>query len=161
MTSDAGRPHAHDPGPTISRAVAAPASAVWSVLADGWSYATWVVGTARIRDVDSAWPARGSRLHHSFGVWPLLVQDITRVERVDEPAELVLTARGWPAGEARVHLSVRAAGEESSVVTISEDAVSGPARLVPPPLRRMMITLRNRETLHRLALLARGRHEHR
>ena len=64
-------------------------------------------------------------------------------------------------GEARVHVSVRAAGEESSVVTISEDAVSGPARLVPPPLRRMMITLRNRETLHRLALLARGRHEHR
>lgn len=157
MTAASASRHRADPGPTISREVAAPVSAVWDVLADGWSYATWVVGAARVRDVEPGWPARGSRVHHSFGLWPLLIQDFTSVESVTEPTELVLTARGWPVGEARVHLSVRANGPVGSVVTITEDAASGPGRFVPPPLRHLLIGPRNRETLHRLALLAEGR----
>ena len=56
---------------TRSTHVAATPDEVWSVLADPWSYATWVVGTVKIRDADSTWPAVGSKLHHSFGVWPL------------------------------------------------------------------------------------------
>lgn len=149
--------HREDPGPTLSRRVAAPPSAVWAVLADGWSYANWVVGTARVRDVDPEWPAPGTKVHHSFGLWPLLIQDFTRVERAQPGRELVLTARGWPAGEARVHLSVRPDGEAASVVTITEDAVTGPAKIAPAPLRHLLITPRNRETLHRLAMLAEGR----
>jgi hypothetical protein len=156
MTAASASGHRTDPGPTISREVEAPVSAVWGVLSDGWSYATWVVGAARVRDVDPGWPARGSRVHHSFGMWPFLIQDFTRVENVTEPTELELTARGWPVGEARVHVSVRANGPVGSVVTITEDAVSGPGRLVPPLLRHLLIGPRNRETLHRLALLAEG-----
>jgi uncharacterized protein YndB with AHSA1/START domain len=147
-----------DPGPTITRRVAAPAAAVWSVLCDGWSYATWVVGASRVRDVDAGWPAVGTRVHHSFGLWPLLIQDVTRVEAVTPNRELVLTARGWPVGEARVHLSIREEGPGTSVVSITEDAVSGPGRLVPPPARHLLLVPRNREALHRLALLAEGRH---
>ena len=150
--------HRKDPGPTISRTIAAPVEAVWTVLADGWSYANWVVGAARVRDVDPGWPAAGSRVHHSFGVWPLLIQDFTRVEISTPQRELELTARGWPAGEAHVHLSVRPDGAEGSVVTITEDAVSGPGRLIPAPLRHLLIGPRNIETLHRLALLAEGHH---
>ncbi len=150
--------HRKDPGPTLSRDVAAPVDAVWAVLADGWSYANWVVGAARVRDVDPDWPAVGARVHHSFGVWPALIQDFTRVERSVQPEELELTARGWPAGEAHVHISVRPAGPERSIVTITEDAVSGPGRFVPAPVRHLMIAPRNRETLHRLALLAEGHH---
>jgi uncharacterized protein YndB with AHSA1/START domain len=150
--------HAREPGPTISREVAAPPSAVWAVLADGWSYANWVVGAARVRDVDADWPAAGAKVHHSFGLWPLLIQDFTRVERVEDRSELVLTARGWPAGEAHVHLSIRPDGPDRSVVAITEDAVSGPGRLVPPPVRHLLLGPRNRETLHRLALLAEGHH---
>ena len=150
--------HREGPGPTISREVAAPADAVWKVLADGWSYANWVVGAARVRDVDPGWPAQGSRVHHSFGLWPVLIQDFTRVERSVPTQDLELTARGWPAGEAHVHISVRAEGTDRSVVTITEDAVSGPAKLMPAPLRRVLIAPRNRETLHRLALLAEGHH---
>ena len=150
--------HGKDPGPTVTREVAAPVEAVWKVLADGWSYANWVVGAARVRDVDPGWPARGCRVHHSFGLWPFLIQDFTRVERSEPPRELELTARGWPAGEAHVHVSVRPDGTDRSVVTITEDAVSGPGRLIPAPIRHLLIAPRNRETLHRLALLAEGHH---
>lgn len=153
--------HAREPGPTISREVAAPPDAVWAILADGWCYATWVVGASRIRGVDADWPAVGSRVHHSIGLWPALIDDITRVEQSTPAKELVLTARGWPAGEAHVHLSVQPLGEGHSLVTITEDAVSGPVRLLPGPVRHLMLAPRNRETLLRLALLAEGHHRSR
>lgn len=156
--TDSTEHHGQDPGPTITRTVEAPASAVWDVLSDGWSYATWVVGASRVREVDPDWPALGSRVHHAFGPWPLLIQDYTRVERCVVGSELVLRARGWPIGEARVHVSVRGLAETRSEVLISEDAVAGPGTLVPPPLRHAIIAPRNRETLYRLALLAEGRH---
>lgn len=160
MSDDLQAEHGKDPGPTVSRNVAAPPSAVWAVLSDGWSYANWVVGAARVRDVDPAWPAHGARVHHSFGMWPLLIQDFTRVERVVPQEELELIARGWPAGEAHVHISVRADGTDRSIVTITEDAVSGPGKFIPAPVRHVMIAPRNRETLHRLALLAEGHFRH-
>src|SRR5690606_23262165 len=47
--------------------VPAPPERVEAVLADGWTYSDWVVGTAHIRDVDSDWPAPGSRIHHKAG----------------------------------------------------------------------------------------------
>ncbi len=149
--------HRDDPGPTVSITVGASVDAVWQVLADGWSYATWVVGTSRIRRVDEDWPAVGSRIHHSFGLWPLVIDDSTSVEDVRRPHELVLKARGWPVGEARIHLSVRADGPTRCVVAITEDAVSGPARLIPAALRRLLIIPRNRESLGRLGMLAEGR----
>lgn len=142
---------------TVTRDVEAPCQAVWDVLADGWSYATWVVGASRVRDVDDRWPGPNSQIHHSFGVWPLLIDDTTQVERSVEPSELVLTARGWPAGEARVSISItpRALG---CTVKIEEDASSGPGTLVPKPVRQLAIGPRNVEALKRLAFLAEGRH---
>ena len=75
--------------PAVERDIAAPVEVVWSVLADGWSYANWVVGTARVRMVEDGWPAPGRRIHHSVGVWPLLLNDTTAVlesqTRVDSP----------------------------------------------------------------------------
>lgn len=150
--------HRGEPGPTLSRAVDAPASAVWDVLADGWSYATWVVGASRVRDVDRGWPAEGARVHHSFGLWPATIEDYTRVERSAAPTDLVLRARGWPVGEARVHLTLTPQGPQRCLVSLTEDAVSGPGRLIPPPIRHAILLPRNKETLHRLALLAEGRH---
>ena len=155
---DAGGAHRHDPGPTLTRHVRAPADAVWSVLSDGWSYAMWVVGASRVRAVDPSWPDVGTAVHHSFGLWPAVIDDLTKVERLQPGSDLVLTARGWPAGEARVHLSVAPSGPDRCVVTLTEDAVSGPGTLVPAPLRHLLLVPRNRETLHRLALLAEGRH---
>ena len=40
---------------TVSRQFDAPASDVWAVLSDGWLYPCWVVGAARMREVESSW----------------------------------------------------------------------------------------------------------
>lgn len=138
---------------TVTRRMACPPAAVMDVLRDGWSYATWVVGTARIRGVDPRWPEPGARIAHSAGVWPLLIDDETVVSHWDPDGRLELRARGWPAGEAQVRIDVRPSGD-GCAVRIVEDAVAGPATLVPGPLRRVAITLRNTETLTRLAALA-------
>ncbi len=146
------------PRPRASRQVAAPAEAVWAVLADGWQYATWVVGASRVRAVDHGWPAPGARLHHSVGLWPALLNDSTVCEEAEEPRHLVLKARGWPLGEARVEIEVVPDGPESCTVSIAEDATTGPGTLVPMPVRQVSILPRNREALRRLALIAEGRH---
>ena len=129
---------------------------VFAVLADGWLYPSWVVGASRMRDVDERWPAAGSELHHSFGVWPALIDDKTVVEECDPPRRIVMRARGWPIGEARVTIDVKPRGDRC-VVRIQEEAVAGPGRFVPEPLLDVMLHWRNSETLHRLAYLAEGR----
>lgn len=128
---------------------------VFRVLADGWLYPTWVVGASRMRDVEAAWPNVGARLHHSFGVWPALINDSTVVREWDPPRHVRLTARGWPTGEAEVVIDVKPR-KAGCIVRISEDAVAGPAMLIPRFLRAPAMRYRNSETLRRLAFLAEG-----
>ena len=116
--------------PTVSRSVAAPAEAVWAVLADGWQYATWVVGASRVRAVDAGWPRAGTRVHHSFGPWPAVISDATVSNEAEEPHHLVLTAKGWPMGEAAGRARDRGRRPGQLHVSIAEDAVTGPGRLV-------------------------------
>ncbi len=142
----------------VSRQVQAPVEAVWAVLCDGWLYATWVVGASRIREVDDAWPGQASQIHHSAGVWPALLNDTSQVLRVRPLEELVLKARGWPIGEAHVFLTLEPISAQACIVRMREDAVAGPGKLVPKPVRQALLVPRNRESLARLALLAEGRH---
>lgn len=130
---------------------------IFAVLGDGWIYPVWVVGASRMRDVEDGWPAPGAKLHHSFGVWPLVIDDTTEVLELEPNRRLVLEARGWPVGKARVDITVQPDGD-GSLVSIEEDVTDGPARLIPQPMRLPAIELRNREALRRLAYLAEGRH---
>ncbi|GGD64120.1 polyketide cyclase [Microbacterium murale] len=132
-----------------------PPEAVFRVLADGWLYPGWVVGASRMRDVDAAWPQAGSTLHHSVGVWPALLDDTTSAVTWDPPRRMVMTARGWPIGEARVTIDVKPFGA-GCLVRIQEEAVSGPAKALPYVLTDALLQWRNAETLHRLAYLAEG-----
>ena len=129
---------------------------VWDVLADGWLYPLWVVGATRMRAVDAGWPEVGTKLHHSVGVWPLVLDDNTEVLECDPGRHLRLRARGWPIGEAEVALTLSPSGA-GTLVEIDEAAVAGPGKLVPEPVKGASIKVRNIETLRRLAFLAEGR----
>jgi uncharacterized protein YndB with AHSA1/START domain len=141
----------------VSRTVNAPPEAVWAVLADGWLYANWVVGASRIRDVEPDWPRAGSRIHHSVGAWPLLIDDHTEVLESVEDSEMLLLARGWPAGEAHVRVLLVAERANHTTISMIEDATAGPGKLIPRAARQLLIVPRNKESLQRLALLAEGR----
>lgn len=131
---------------------------VWAVLADGWLYPLWVVGATRMRDVDSTWPQVGAKIHHSAGVWPVIVNDNTEVLESDPGRFLRLRARGWPLGEAEVAITLTATGP-NTLVEIREKAVSGPGALIPGPIEDITIKWRNVETLRRLAFIAENRQE--
>lgn len=139
-----------------TRRIKATPEQVWDVLADGWLYPLWVVGASRMREVDDGWPAVGTELHHSVGTWPMLIDDSTVVLESTPGSTLVLHARAWPAGAARVTLRLEAVGVETDV-SIEEDAVSGPGLLMPKPLRDVQLKWRNTESLRRLAYVAERR----
>lgn len=138
------------------RLMAATPEQVWEVLSDGWLYPLWVVGASRMRDVDASWPAPGAELHHSVGTWPLLIDDTTEVIEADPGRLLRLHARAWPSGTAAVTIRLQASGAGTEV-TIEEDAVAGPARLMPRPARTPILNWRNVETLRRLGFIVERR----
>jgi uncharacterized protein YndB with AHSA1/START domain len=129
---------------------------VWEVLADGWLYPLWVVGAARMRRVDAGWPAEGTRIHHSVGLWPLLINDHTEVLEVTPGEFLRLRARAWPIGAAEIAISLTPNGEHTDV-RLDEEVTSGPGILVPPPIEGLSLKLRNSEALQRLANIAERR----
>ena len=129
---------------------------VFDVLSDGWLFPSWVVGASRMRDVDANWPQVGSALQHSFGVWPMLINDETVVKEWDPPRRMVIRPKGWPIGEALVELDVKPT-TSGCLVRIVEQAVTGPGALVPTPRLDIGLHARNTETLRRLAYLAEGR----
>lgn len=142
--------------PVRQRHVDAPPEAVWRILADGWLYVCWVVGAARIRAVDPQWPAQGSTIAHSVGLWPALIDDTTGVLEVDPGRRLVLEGAAWPTGEAKINIGIEPEAGGCRV-SITEDVATGPGRFLPPRLRHAWIAHRNDECLHRLAMLAERR----
>jgi hypothetical protein len=132
-----------------------PPEAVFAVLADGWLFPSWVVGASRMRDVDASWPTPGAKLHHSFGVWPAVLDDETTSLEWDPPRRAVFQPKGWPIGEARVAIDVKPRGD-GCLVRITEEPVKGPGALVPRVFLEPPLHLRNVETLRRLAFLAEG-----
>lgn len=129
--------------------------AVFAVLGDGWLYPTWVVGAARMRDVDARWPGAGARLLHSFGVWPVLTDDTTRCEVWEPPHRAELIARGWPMGEARVTFDVSAT-RAGCRVRLTEVGIRGPVAAIPKVVLDPILRWRNTEVLRRLAFIAEG-----
>jgi hypothetical protein len=140
------------------RAMACAPNAVFEVLADGWLYPGWVVGASRMRDVDADWPAPGTELHHSVGVWPAVIDDETVSLEWDPPHRAVVRAKGWPIGEARVTIDVRSHGD-GCLVRIQEEPAEGPGAWIPRFITDPVLYLRNRETLRRLAFVAQGREQ--
>ena len=129
---------------------------VFAVLADGHRYADWVVGAKRVRAVDDTWPEPGSRFHHDVGVGPLTLKDSSELLSMDPPRQVVLEVRAWPAGKARVTITVSPGQGGGSEVLMEEVPTDGPAKALDSwPLRRVTM-LRNVESLKRLRRVADG-----
>lgn len=134
----------------VTTVIAAPPERVWAVLADGWTYAGWVVGASHVRAVDPGWPEVGARIHHSVGLWPLVVNDTTEVTDVVPGRVLELDARTWPVGVARVRLELTRTDQGGTKVVMSEHVARGPAKFLPGPVQAALLIPRNRESLSRL-----------
>lgn len=122
---------------------------VFAALRDGACYADWVVGTRKIRDVDSGWPAPGTAIHYTVGYGPLRKDDRTESLAFVPDARLELEARAWPVGTAGIVLTVLRTGEGTEV-SIEEAPRRGPMKMLHNPVLDLLIKLRNVETLRRL-----------
>jgi hypothetical protein len=130
--------------------VDAPVADVLGVLADASAYPRWVVGPREAVAVDPTWPDPGSGFLHESLRGPFAVRDRTEVVRFDrDRGEVVLEAHSGPLGVALVRITVGEAGERTRV-TLEEDALSGPLRLLPKPVRDVAIHTRNRRAIRRL-----------
>lgn len=141
----------------VSETMAAEPSDVFAELSDGWGYVGWVVGATHIRDVDERWPSPGAAIHHQVGAWPLRLSDRTIALECEPDRRLVLKARAWPMGEARVELLLVHETPTTTRVYLREGPSDGPARALDNKAMRWMLRHRNIESLRRL----RDRVEHR
>lgn len=142
---------------TVKRDTTATRAQVWAVLADGWTYSQWVVGNSRMRAVSPDWPAAGATIHHSVGVWPLLLDDVTVVESVEPLEQLVLLAKGRPFGKARITLRLFDIHGGGCRIEMAETPVGLPMGWVPDRLALAAAIPRNRECTLRLAAIAERR----
>jgi Polyketide cyclase / dehydrase and lipid transport len=131
---------------------------VFAVLADGWWYSDWVVGTTHIRDVDADWPSVGSQLHHKAGPWPLSLHDSSTVLAVEQDRRLKLRAGLWPLGEAVVDILLEPLDGGRTRITMKEDFERGPLLAVRNKINDLLLHRRNVEALRRLADLAERAH---
>ncbi len=133
-----------------SREFAASPADVFAVLVDPESYPYWLIGTDRIRDVDSNWPAIGSKFHHVVGFGPLKIADDTEVIDIEDGRMLQLKVRARPLISAVA--TFRVVGEATScVVTLEEEpAIRSIGNLVRP-LLDPTVHMRNHRSLRRLA----------
>lgn len=136
--------------------VEASVAQVWEQLSDGWSYAEWVVGTRRIRAVDPGWPEVGTGLTYQAGLGPFTFEGRTWSRLCVPPQQLELEAVAAPG--ASVRISVRLMEwDRQALVVIDEHPLRGPHLLLENPVVEMILTVRNRFLLRRLAELVKQR----
>lgn len=141
----------------VSRTSAVAPRHVFAVLADGWSYASWVVGKSHVREVDRNWPEIGARIHHSAGFWPMQLRDVSEVRAMEPDRLLELDARLWFLGTAVVRLELAGTADGGTEILMGEEIVEGPMSQIPIAVQGALLRPRNDESLARLDDLARGR----
>ena len=146
----------------VQRTVQASPQQIFAVLADGWTYSDWVVGTVHIRDVDAQWPQVGARLHHKAGPWPLSLHDSSTVLAVETDRLLKLRAGLWPLGSAVVEIVLDPLADgRGTRITMKEDFEAGPLLWARNKINDLVLHRRNIESLRRLTdiVLRSAKHE--
>ena len=144
---------------TTTRLINAEPDHVFAVLADGWTYSDWVVGTAHIRNVDAGYPAVGTEIHHKAGPWPVSLHDRTTVLECEPGRRLLLKVGLWPLGAGQVRFSLEPVGAAATRITMVEQFTDGPLLGLRNKINDVALHLRNRESLRRLADLAVNREQ--
>lgn len=122
---------------------------VFRVLAAGETYADWVVGTRKIREVTAGWPGPGSSIHYTVGHMPLRKDDRTTAVECERPRRLKLEAHAWPWGSVDIELRVEPSSSGCTVI-LEEGPKRGLLKTIDNPLLDLAIKVRNVETLRRL-----------
>ena len=126
---------------------------VWAVLADGSTYADWVVGAKAIRAVSPEWPAEQSRIHHTVGAGPGENKDDTVVVESRSDEHIKLRAHFRPLGIADITIDLQDA-PGGCTIAMNEVVVGGIGAAVPQKIIDLTLHPRNRKTLQRLVDLA-------
>lgn len=134
----------------------APVGDVFQVLSDARRYPQWVVGASRLRTVDPEFPAPGSRFGHKIGIWPLLLNDETKVVRREAERRLTLQAEIGVFGAATVDLHLEPVDAGRTRVRMVETPVTGPIRWFHNPLQDRALWVRNLISLQLLRRIAEG-----
>jgi hypothetical protein len=114
------------------------------------------MGAADVRSADDAWPAPGSRLHHSTGIGPLTIDDSTEVVACRAPERLELLAHLGPLGSFRVELTLEELAGSLTRVRMVEAPVEGISKLAGP-VGDAAGRLRNKLSLAKLKEIAERR----
>lgn len=135
--------------------IKSPPERVWQVLADGATYARWVVGTQRILEIDDAWPDVGASLRFQVGLGPLHLRDSCTVRICEPGRRLELEAKAESFGTARIAFSLIPWSEHTLVLLDEHPLLGLGARFQGPP-SELLLHLRNRRILGNLAREATG-----
>jgi uncharacterized protein YndB with AHSA1/START domain len=138
----------------VSRVIPASPERIFDVLSNGWAYSAWVVGASHVRAVQDEWPAVGATIHHSVGLWPAVVQDVTNVIECSPPRRLVLDVAIWFIGRGTVDLTLTPHTGDRTEVVMFEEMHEGVLAKLPDAVVDPLLGARNRETLQRLEALA-------
>ncbi|MFF6999841.1 SRPBCC family protein [Streptomyces sp. NPDC008313] len=137
--------------------VKTPPDTVWSVLSDPVCYSQWVVGTTDTRPLSGDWPEMDASLTFKVRLGPWTLTNKTVVRRCAPPAELELEAHSGPLGTARIAIEVRPWGEDSLVI-VDEHPLRGAGGVLHNAGFEVLVQLRHRAMLSRLAQLCEDRH---
>ncbi|MFI9155566.1 SRPBCC family protein [Streptomyces sp. NPDC053367] len=134
------------------RLIKASPAVVWGVLADSGAYPRWVVGPSAAEPVRGQWPQTGAAIRYEIPLGPLRLSNETVVRRCEEGAALELEAHAGPLGTARIAIELRPWGEHCLVV-VDEHPLQGAGGALHNVGFELLIQLRHRTMLHRLARL--------
>jgi uncharacterized protein YndB with AHSA1/START domain len=148
----------HDAGVAVVNVlVPRPPEQVWEVLADGVSYADWVVGTSEIRSVDEGWPAVGTAIHYTVGAGPLALRGRTTVRQNEPGRRLGLEADAGLLGTARIVIELSDWGRDT-VVILDEHPLRGPVYWLHNTVWDALLLLRGRPMVQNLARVVERRY---
>jgi uncharacterized protein YndB with AHSA1/START domain len=138
------------------RLIKASPDTVWAVHADGTLYADWVVGTSASRPVRGSWPGTGAAIRYQVRLGPVRLTNETIVRRCVNGSALELEIQAGALGTARVAIELRPWGEHC-LVLVDEHPLQGAGSLLHNAGVEMLIQLRHRAMLARLARLCEDR----